>query len=1155
MTIKQSDLLHTNRFFPLFATQFLGALNANIFKTVLIGMIAYRMTHSLDSGAGMLMSVVAAAFIIPYFLFSSLAGQLADKYQKSKLLQFIKATEILIAVIAGIGFYLDSTTMLITVLFLIGTEAAFFGPLKFAMLPDQLHQDELMAGNALLLSSLFIGVLVGSAIGGILVRMPISYLIVPLAMMAVAVIGFYISLSMPGSKLGLPSLKINLNVLQESWAIVGETFKNDNLYVAIIGISWFWLIIVTYISRFPNYVQHTLGAGSALVAVLLACFTTGISAGALLCHRLLKGKLHATYVPIAALGMSIFAIDLVIASKHADIDSGELVSLVQFLSHAANWHVLVDLFLMAVCAGIYIVPLYAILQLESSDENRSRVIASSNIMNAVFLVASSIGVAVLLFLHLSITKIFVMIALANLFAAIYICKLLPEELVKSLLIWLLKAFYRAEVVGMENYYAAGNRALIVSNHTSFLDALLLCALLPDRLSFAINTHVANQWWVKLMLKLVNTFSVDPTNPLATKSLIEYLERNHRVVIFPEGRITVTGALMKIYEGPGLIADKADAFLLPIRIDGAQYTHFSRLRGKVKMRWFPKITLTILPPKKFDIPPTITGRERRQLISMQLYDLMSDSVFSSSYSNETLYQALLSAKTVHGGRRIILEDIDRQPMNYNRLILRSIILSRLIAKKTTKGEHVGIMLPNSIANVATFFAMHLIHRVPAMLNFGSGIQNILSTCATVNVRTVYTSRRFIQHADLYAVEEALLSQGIKLIYLEDVRANISLFDKLFGFVVSKFPLRYYNRINKIDESNQDEMAKLPAVILFTSGSEGAPKAVVLSHANLQANFYQVAARVDFNPTDRILNALPMFHSFGLNSATLLPVLTGMYAFMYPSPLHYKIVPEICYDVNATIIFGTDTFFNNYAKYAHPYNFYSIRYAFAGAERLRTETRKLWIDKFGIRIMEGYGVTETAPVISVNTTMQYKAGTVGRMLPGMEYRIEPVEGISDGGLLFVKGPNVMLGYMLSQAPGKLVPPQEGWHDTGDVVAVDEEGYLTIKDRVKRFAKIAGEMVSLAAVEQAVNALWPDNKSAAISVPDDRKGEQIVLYTDNANAQQSEMINYFKQCGLAEIYLPRKIVIVAELPLLGSGKTDYTGLKKQALAQAVVQPVVEL
>jgi acyl-[acyl-carrier-protein]-phospholipid O-acyltransferase/long-chain-fatty-acid--[acyl-carrier-protein] ligase len=695
---------------------------------------------------------------------------------------------------------------------------------------------------------------------------------------------------------------------------------------------------------------------------------------------------------------------------------------------------------------------------------------------------------------------------------------------------LLRAAFRVSVVGLEHYAAAGSRVLVVANHTSFLDAALLAVFLPDRLTFAINTQVSRRWWIRPLLIVVDAFPLDPTNPYSLKSLIRYISQDKKAAIFPEGRITVTGSLMKIYPGPGLVADKSNAMVLPVRIDGAQYTPFSRLRGRVRLRMFPKITLTVLPPRRLAIPPEAKGRERRREAGKQLADLMTEMMFETSSYQRTLFEALLDARRVHGGSHPIAEDIERKPITYKELILRATILGGLLARDTQRGEIVGLMLPNALAAVAAFFGLQARGRVVAMLNYTLGAQSLLASCRGARIRRIYTSERFVQAAKLEKIANRL-REVADVVYLEELRERVTPATKVAGFLASKVAGWRHAR----ERVRPGE----PAVVLFTSGSEGLPKGVALSHANVLANREQVAARIDFSAQDVILNALPLFHSFGLTAGTLLPLLSGMRTFFYPSPLHYRIVPEMAYDVNATIMFGTNTFLAGYARYAHPYDFYSVRYAFAGAEKLKDETRRVWTDKFGVQVFEGYGTTETSPALATNTPMDSRAGTVGRFLPGIEYALDPVPGV-DGGRLSVRGPNVMLGYLKADKPGVIQPPATergvGWYDTGDIVSLDADGFVTIRGRAKRFAKIGGEMVSLTAVEELAARAWPDTQHAAVSLPDFQKGEQIVLVTTRENPDRQELSAQARADAMSELHVPKRLVPVASLPLLGSGKTDY-------------------
>ena len=704
------------------------------------------------------------------------------------------------------------------------------------------------------------------------------------------------------------------------------------------------------------------------------------------------------------------------------------------------------------------------------------------------------------------------------------------SLSRWLLQHVLRLAYAVRVTGLEHYAQAGPRVLIVANHTSFLDAALLAVFLPDRLTFAINTEISKRWWIRPLLKIVDAFPLDPTNPYSLKSLIRYIEQDKRAAIFPEGRITVTGSLMKIYPGPGLVADKSGAMVLPVRIDGAQYTPFSRLRGRIRLRWFPPITLTILPPRRLEIPAEVRGRERRRVAGKLLADRMTEMMYATAHYRRTLFGARLDARRVHGGGHVIVEDVERAPLSYNQLLVRVLLLGDLMANETRRGEVVGVMLPNAVAAVATFFGLQARGRVAAMLNYTLGAKGLIAACQSAQIRRVYTSERFVVAAKLERLVDRL-REITTVVYLEDLRERITPWLKIKAAVASRVAALRYSRERVAPGET--------AIVLFTSGSEGMPKGVALSHANVLANREQVAARIDFSSQDVILKALPLFHSFGLTAGTLLPLLSGMRTFFYPSPLHYRIVPEIAYDVNATIMFGTNTFLAGYARFAHPYDFYSVRYVFAGAEKLKDETRRVWTDKFGVQVFEGYGTTETSPVLATNTPIDARAGTVGRFLPGIEYALDPVPGV-EGGRLSVRGPNVMLGYFKHDKPGVIQAPSTergpGWYDTGDVVTIDAEGFITIQGRAKRFAKIGGEMVSLAAVEELATRAWPEAQHACVSLPDFQKGEQLILVTTHAEAQRAELSAQARADGMSELHVPKRLFSVAAIPLLGSGKADY-------------------
>ncbi|WP_109121211.1 AMP-binding protein [Azospirillum sp. TSO22-1] len=705
---------------------------------------------------------------------------------------------------------------------------------------------------------------------------------------------------------------------------------------------------------------------------------------------------------------------------------------------------------------------------------------------------------------------------------------------KALLRALFRLAYRVEVRGLENARAAGVPAIVVANPQSRLDTLLIAAFLPDDAVLAVDPRRAGSGWVWRILGLFDTVRLAPENPCALRTLVKAVRSGRRCVIFPQGVADRAEDLPPVYGAPALVAHAADAPVLPVRIDGAVFTPFSLFKKNwPSVRWFPKIALTVLPARRLTVDPALRGRARRQALAGVLYDVMADAALRAYDRNRSVFDALLDARSRFGYGVPILNDAERQPLTYGRLVLASVALGRALTRLSAGGEVVGVLLPNANAVAVTLFGLQAFGRVPALLNYSMGPDALVSACATARVRTVLTSRRFIALGRLERIAEALAAHT-RLVYLEDVRKEVGTLDKLWGLAVSRLPGLMRGRTAKADA---------PAAVLFTSGSEGTPKGVVLSHANFLSNVAQIAAVVDLWPTDRVVNPLPVFHSFGLTAGLLLPLLLGVPTCFYPSPLHYRAVAELVAELKATILFATDTFLTGYARAASDGELSSLRYAVAGAEAVRENTRRLYQERFGVLILEGYGATETTPVMAVNTPTHARPDTVGRFLPGMENRLEPVQGVHEGGQLFVRGPNVMLGYYLSGQPAQLIPPPEGWHDTGDIVVVDADGYACIVGRVKRFAKLGGEMVSLAGVEAHAAKLWPDDAHAAVALPDTRKGERIVLLTSRAGAHREEFLAFTRAHGIPELMVPKTVLWVEAIPTMGSGKADYPAVKRMA------------
>jgi acyl-[acyl-carrier-protein]-phospholipid O-acyltransferase/long-chain-fatty-acid--[acyl-carrier-protein] ligase len=1127
------SLMTTRRFAPLFWCQFFAAFGDNFLKTALVFVILFEVA---GANSAVLITIAGATLIAPFFFLSGLGGELADRYDKALVAQRIKLTEIGAAIVAVAGFAFHSLTLLFLAVFMFGTLASLFGPIKYGILPDLLERRELPSGNALIEGGTFLAILLGTIVAGIAANGNSSPIHFAWLMILTALASWLASLSIPKSGEGAPDLAINRNVLVSTGSLIRQLRADPRLWWGALVASWFWLVGALVLSLLPPLVSFTIGGSEEVVTLFLTIFSVAVAVGSGLAAWLAAGRIVLLPTLVAAVLLGLFALDLGWTAS-AIVPAASPMSLGAFFASRYSLHIAVDLAGLAIAGGLFIVPVFTAVQVWAGADRRARVVAAVNVLNAAFMVAGAVILAVLQKLGYGTPVLFALIGAANLAVAVAIGLTMPASWLHDFLSIVFRAFFRLEVTGLENIAKAGDNAIIALNHVSFLDPPLAFSILPKRPVFAIDVAMSKNWWIQPFLKFVRTMALDPLKPFSLRAIINAVRGGDMLVIFPEGRITVTGSLMKVYDGAAMIADKSDAMVVPVRIEGPEFTIFSRLkRSQVRRRLFPKITVTILEPVQLKLDPELKGRKRRQAAGSALYTIMSDLIFRTTPTDRTVVEAVIEAAKLHGPAWPAIEDPVRGQMSYRRLLQATAILGRKLMPYALEGHALGVMLPTSNAAVITLLAVMSGGRVPALINFTAGAANVLAACRAAQVDTIVTSRAFVEKGRLENLIAQVQAQ-VSVVYLEDIAKTIGLPDKLRGFFSWKRPL----------------VARTPddwAVILFTSGSEGSPKGVVLSHRNMLANVAQAAARIDFGREDKLFNVLPVFHSFGLTAGTVLPLVSGVPTYLYPSPLHYRTVPELVYWTCATALFGTDTFLNGYARVANPYDFRSLRYVLSGAEPVKETTRRLYLEKFGLRILEGYGVTECSPVMALNTPMFNKFGTVGRLLPGMEAKLEKVEGVEEGGRLYVKGPNVMLGYLRAEKPGVLEVPPEGWHDTGDIVTIDEQDFIAIKGRAKRFAKVAGEMISLAAVEMLAAELWPNNVTAVSSIPDPRKGERLIMVTDKHGATRSEFMAYARSQHASELMLPAEVVVLDKMPMLGSGKVDQLAIDKFVRDQAAAK-----
>ncbi len=1111
------SLLTDRRFRPVFFSQFFSALSDNLLRNTLAALALFALV-----GSSWRVAAATAAFVAPAAVLSGLGGELADRMDKARLIRALRQAEMLVAMVAAMGLVTGHLPVVLGALAAAGVIAALFGPVKYGILPDQLAAYRLPGANALVEGATFAAILIGSVGGSMLVSLQTGPRLAAILILAAAALSWLSARGILSTVPAAPGLRVRVNLIASSWHLLRDLRSDRRSWRAALANAWFWMSGAAVLTLLPGFVRDTLGGSAELNGLFLGVFAVGIAAGSGLAAFLAGGRvvLATASIGCVLLGGALLEVWHL---AHVSTQPAPLAGLCLLL------------FAAAAGAGLIAVPTQAAIQGWAAPSRRARAVGAANVLSALGMVLSSVALIVAQTEGLGPVMLLGITGLLSLLLAPVMLLALPANPVGDILWMLYRLLFRVEVKGLEHLPRPGEAALITPNHLSWLDAGLVMAIAEHRPLFVVDAQVARLWWVRPALRLVSWLPVDSAGPQSLKTMIAAVSAGNAMVIFPEGRLSVTGSLMEILPGTGTVADKAHAVVVPVHHQGLERTPFSRLdRSQTRRSLLPKVRVTVFPARPLEVADNLVGRARRLALTEALRDAMEEAVYLDRLSDDTLFEAVARAARRHGMGRLATQDPVSGALSYRKLLAGIDVLGGKISLGTEKREIVGLLLPTSNAAAVCLLGLGSYGRTAAMMNATAGLRGLRAAIQAARIRTVVTSRTFAAKARLGQVIDDL-HQDVRVLYLEDVRGTVTRRDRISGLLRAMF----HTATPRVACAADDQ-----AVVVFTSGSSGTPKGVVLSHRNLLSNVAQVAGRIGFGRDDKVLNALPMFHAFGLMGGFLLPVINGIPVFLYPSPLHYSTVPVIAYNWNATAIFGTSVFYNGYARRATPSAFRSLRLVVAGAARVAPAVRELWMEKFGLRILEGYGVTECSPVVAVNTPVSNRSGTVGRLLPGMQMRLEHIPGRDDAGRLMVQGPNVMLGYLKADQPGVLQQPQDGWYDTGDIVSLDQAGHLRIHGRLTRTARPGGEMVSPEAIEDIAADLWPDAMSVAVTVPDPRKDERVVLLTDKTGAVRADFVARARSLGAPEVMLPAEVRVLGKLPLLGAGKPDYMAATRLVL-----------
>ena len=1121
-----SDTLKQPGFFAFFCTQFLGAFNDNFLKIV----VSFVALDLATSGSSNYVELIAFLFILPSALFSGYAGHLADVCSKRTILVSVKICEIVIMFLALAAFFIGHIQFMLASVFLMGVHSTFFSPAKYGILPEMLPESELSRGNGLLEMSTFIAIILGTSVGGAVFAVWKQNLpVIGLLMTVIAVLGALASVGITRVPPSGANKPLRLNPMHEVFAGLHKLRRDRPLWLTVIGISYFWFLGALVQINILFFGKELLHLDEFHIGLLGTFLALGIGAGSLSAGRLSGDHIELGLVPVGSIAMAI------------------CLALVG-LSSQSYMYTCVSLALLGFSAGLFAVPLNATLQQRSGKEEKGQLIATNNFMNTIgIFLAAGVHWFFKDPLRFSPDTIILLTAAVTLVGTLTIFYLLPDYFVRSILWLLTHTLYRIRVVGTENLPLHGP-ALLISNHVSFVDAFMIGASLPRFVRFMLHRDYYDLKGLSGFFRMMHVIPISETNPRDTVRAIRdarhQLQQGHIVCIFAEGAITRVGHLLPIKRGLEKIAEVTNAPIVPVHLDRLWGSIFSfkggRFFWKRPQQFRRQVTVSFGAP----LPARSSAREVRSAIA----ELESRAV---GLRESTV--GLLHTKFIKMAKRrwfsFCMADTTGTELTYGKTLVGSLLLSEKIEDRCAAESMIGVLLPASVAGALTNLAILFAGKVPVNLNFTAGREAMESAIAECGIKTVITSRLFLSRANLEICEG--------MVFVEDLRKQIRPFDKFSAFLRTLLlPSVWLAHRYRTQQAND------LATVIFSSGSTGTPKGVMLSHHNILANVEGIGEVIHFTSDDRIMGVLPLFHSFGFTGTLWLPLLAGFGVVYHPNPMDARTIGETVQKYRATLLISTPTFYGSYIRRCTKEEFATLRYVIAGAEKLRGQIAAGFQEKFGMPILEGYGCTELAPVVSVNilnigfgkdAQIGNKPGTVGHPIPGVSVKVvhpDTFQPLPCGqeGLLLVKGPNVMLGY-LNQPALTQEAIRDGWYVTGDIAALDEDGFIRITDRISRFSKIGGEMVPHMRVEEVINSILGSAASVVTAVPDSQRGEKLIaLYSQNGITKE-ELWQRLNDSDLPKLWIPKRddLFAIDSLPVLGSGKIDLKAAKNLAREHA--------